>query len=213
MAQENLSTGLPDTPEARRYNRIRRWLGIADFVVGFGLLILLLITGWTGALRDIAYRGTGQSYTLAVMLYVAMLVFITKVVGLGLEYYGFRLEHDFHLSNQKLGSWIWDQIKGFLLSTILAVIVAVVLYSILRQFAVHWWLLAWVVFLGLFVLMAQIAPVANSRLSPGRNGWTSRESTPRPSSRSVASRRSRACASTSPGTSRACPTARASANR
>ncbi len=159
MAQENLSTGLPDTPEARRYNRIRRWLGIADFVVGFGLLILLLITGWTGDLRDIAYRGTGQSYTLAVMLYVTMLIFITKVVGLGLEYYSFRLEHNFHLSNQKLGSWIWDQIKGFLLSTVLAVIVAVVLYSILRQFAVHWWLLAWVVFLGLFILMAQIAPV------------------------------------------------------
>ncbi len=159
MALENLSAGLPDTPEARRYNRIRRWLGIADFAVGFAVLILLLVTGWTGDLRDIAYRGAGQNYTTAVMLYVVMLVLITKVVGLGLEYYGFRLEHTFHLSNQKLGSWIWDQIKGFLLSTVLAVIVAVVLYSILRQFAVHWWLLAWAVFLGLFVLMAQIAPV------------------------------------------------------
>jgi len=159
MATENPGTAQPDSPEARRYNRIRRWLGFADFAVGFGMLTLLLVTGWTGDLRDIAYRGAGQNYTTAVMLYVAMLVLITKVVGLGLEYYGFRLEHDFHLSNQKLGSWIWDQIKSFLLSTVLAVIVAVVLYSILRQFAVHWWLIAWGVFLGLFVLMAQIAPV------------------------------------------------------
>lgn len=159
MAPENLSTELPDTPEARSYNRVRRWLGIADFVVGFGVLVLLLITGWTGDLRDVAYRAAGQRYTVAVMYYVTMLVLITKVVGIGLEYYGFRLEHKFHLSNQKMGGWIWDQIKGFLLSAVLAIIVAVVLYSILRQFAVHWWLLAWVVFLGLFVLMAQIAPV------------------------------------------------------
>ena len=159
MAMENMGQGQPDSPEARRYNRLRRWLGIADFVAGFGLLILLLLTGWTGSLRDLAYRGASQNYTLAVVLYVTMLILITKVVGLGLEYYGFRLEHDFHLSNQKLGGWVWDQVKGFLVSAVLAVIVAVVLYSILRQFAVHWWLLAWVVFLGLFVLMAQIAPV------------------------------------------------------
>ena len=148
-----------DSPEARRYNRIRRWLGIADFAVGFGLLIILLVTGWTGNLRDLAYQLGRQYYTVSLILYVVMLMFLTKVIGIGLEYYGFRLEHNYHLSNQKLRGWAWDQIKGFLVSVILAVIVAVVLYSILREFAQHWWLLSWVVFLGLFVLMAQVAPV------------------------------------------------------
>jgi STE24 endopeptidase len=33
------------------------------------------------------------------------------------------------------------------------------LYFIIRQFPLHWWLLAWGVFLGLVVLMAQLAPV------------------------------------------------------
>ena len=45
-----------DSPEARRYNRIRRWLGIADFVLGFLFLVGLLVTGWSGWLRDLAYR-------------------------------------------------------------------------------------------------------------------------------------------------------------
>ena len=33
-------TAQPDSPEAQRYNRIKRWLGIADFAVGFGLLVI-----------------------------------------------------------------------------------------------------------------------------------------------------------------------------
>lgn len=158
-AAEVTITGQPDTPEAQRYNRIRRWLGIADFASGFALLIALLLTQWTGSLRDLAYRAGFQNYTVALVLYVVMLMMIAKLIGMGLDFYGFRLEHSFHLSNQKLRGWIWDQVKGFLVSVILAAIVSIVLYSIIREFSEHWWLISWAVFLGLFVLMAQIAPV------------------------------------------------------
>ena len=34
-----------DTPEVRRYNRIKRWLGISDAVIGFAVLVILLVTG------------------------------------------------------------------------------------------------------------------------------------------------------------------------
>ena len=46
----------PDSAEARRYNRIRRWLGIAEFALSLALLVVLVITGWTGWLRDLAYK-------------------------------------------------------------------------------------------------------------------------------------------------------------
>jgi STE24 endopeptidase len=152
-------TAQPDSPEAQRYNRIKRWLGIADFAVGFGLLVILLLTGWTNNLRDTALDIGRQYYTVALIAYVVMLMLLTKVIGIGLEYYGYRVERNYHLSNQKLPGWLWDQVKGFLVSVILAAIVAVVLYSILRASGDRWWLIAWVVFLGLFILMAQIAPV------------------------------------------------------
>jgi STE24 endopeptidase len=148
-----------DSPDARRYNRIRRWLGIADFIMGLGFLLVLLLTGWSGAVRDWAYRGGFQVYALAVFLYVFMLMVIGKVLGLGLDYYGFRVEHRYHLSNQKLRSWIWDETKGFLVGLVLATIVVELLYFILREFPQHWWLLAWAGLLGLFLLFAQIAPV------------------------------------------------------
>ena len=47
---------MADTPEARRYNRIKRWLGMADAVIGFALLVVLLTTGWTARLRDWSYH-------------------------------------------------------------------------------------------------------------------------------------------------------------
>ena len=158
VAEQALSTPA-DSPESRRYNRLKRWLGIADFAVGLSLLVLLLATGWTGLLRDLAYRGASQHYVLSVFLYIIMLLVIGKVLGLGFEYYGFRLEHRFNLSNQKLRSWIWDEVKTFLVGLIMAVIVVELLYFIIRQFPEHWWLIAWGAFIGLFILLAQIAPV------------------------------------------------------
>jgi STE24 endopeptidase len=148
-----------DSPEARRYNRIRRWLGAADLILGLLLLVVLLATGWNGTLRDFAMHGAYEHYTLAVFLYVLMLMLIGKLLGLGLDYYGYRLEHRYHLSNQKLRAWAWDEAKGFLVGVALATLVAELLYFIIRQFPQNWWLIAWAAFLGLFVLMAQLAPV------------------------------------------------------
>src|ERR1700730_8961163 len=148
-----------DSPDARRYNRIRRWLGVADFVLGLLLLLVLLATGWNGTLRDFAMHGAYEYYTVAVFFYVVMLMLIGKLLGLTLDYYGFRLERRYNLSNQKLRAWVWDETKGFLVGVVLASMVAEILYFIIRQFPQHWWLIAWALFLGLFVLLAQLAPV------------------------------------------------------
>src|SRR6266498_1450114 len=96
-----------DSPEARRYNRIRRWLGIADFVLGFAFLVVLLVTGWSGWLRDMAYRAGFQNYSLSLFVYLLLLLVISKVLGLGLDYYGFSLERKFKLFLQDFRSWVW----------------------------------------------------------------------------------------------------------
>lgn len=160
MTASPANTAAPaDSPESRRYNRLHRWLGISDFLLGLVLLVLLLVTGWTGGLRDVAYRAAGQHYVLAVGLYVLMLMLIAKFLGLGFSYYGFRLEHNFNLSNQKLRGWMWDETKGFLLGLVLGLIAAELLYFFIREFPQRWWLLTWALFLGFFILMAQLAPV------------------------------------------------------
>jgi STE24 endopeptidase len=158
LAEEN-STIASDTPEARRYNRIHRWLEVSDVVLGLAFLLALLLTGWNSVLRDWAYRGAFQNYTLSVFFYVFMLMFGGKFLGLGLDYYGLRLERRFELSNQKTRAWLWDEVKGFLVALVLAGFTAELLYLTIRQSPQHWWLIAWAMFMVLFIVMAQIAPL------------------------------------------------------
>ena len=158
MPEEAIS-GQVDSPEARRYNRIRRWLGITDFAVGFVFLVVLLVTRWSDSLRDLAYRMGFQNYSLSLFMYLVLILAISKALGIGLEYYGFRLERRFKLSTQRFGSWLWDETKGFLVSMVLGAVVVELLYFTIRQWPQNWWLLAWVLFMVLFVLLAQLAPV------------------------------------------------------
>jgi STE24 endopeptidase len=156
---DDLLPGQADTPEARRYNRIRRWLGIADFAVGLAFLIVLLVMRWSDWLRDLAFRLGFQNYSLSLFMYLVLLLGLSKVLGIGLDYYGFRLERRFKLSNQRFGAWAWDEVKGFLVGLVIGSLVVELLYFTIRQWPQHWWLLAWGLFMGLFVLFAQLAPV------------------------------------------------------
>ncbi len=132
-----------DSPEARRYNAIQRWLGIADFVVGSAFLIILLLTGWSGWLRDLALRRGFENYPLALFIYLFLLLFIGKFIGLTLDYYGFRMERKFQLSTQKTRAWLWDEVKGFLVGLAMGGIVVELLYFMIRQSPQHWWLITW----------------------------------------------------------------------
>jgi STE24 endopeptidase len=148
-----------DTPEAREYNRIKRRLTVADMAVNFAFLVALLVTGANGTLRDWAYRSAGQSYSVAVFFYVLMLLMLSKALSLGLDYYSFRVEHQFNLSNQRIRSWVWDEIKGWLIGLVIATILVEMIYNIIRMAPFKWWIVVWLAYNGLALFFAQIAPI------------------------------------------------------
>jgi STE24 endopeptidase len=150
---------LPDSPETRDYNRQRRWLELGDLVLSFGFLIVLLATGWTKTLSGLATRMGHDRYALDLFYYVMFLSVISKVLGFGLDFYGFRLEHRFNLSNQRLFSWLKDELKGWLLGLVMATLLAEIVYALIRTSPQYWWIICWLIFIGLFVFFAQIAPV------------------------------------------------------
>src|SRR5215469_2703528 len=149
----------PDTPEARRYNQIKRWLGLIDLVLGIGFMVALLVTGWTYRLRDISFHAAKDHFLLALFYYILFLSIINKGLSLALDVYSFRLEHRFHLSNQKFGSWVVDEIKGWVVGLIIGTILAEIVYALMRFSPEHWWIFAWVIFNILYVFFAQVAPV------------------------------------------------------
>ena len=156
LPQSNLEV---DTREARQYNRTKRWLEVGDMALSFGLLIVLLATGWTNTLRDLAVSLARDYYVLQLFFYVLFLSVISKAVGIGLDFYSFRLEHRFNLSTQKFGSWLGDELKRWLVGLLLGTVLAEIVYGLMRTSPEYWWLLAWIIFIGLFIFFAQIAPV------------------------------------------------------
>jgi STE24 endopeptidase len=156
LPQSNLPA---DRAEARQYNRARHWVEIADLAIGFSFLIVLLATGWSSSLSALARHLGRDQYEWSLFLYILFLSVISKALGVGLDFYSFRLEHRFNLSNQRFGSWVKDQFKGWVLGLLLGTVLAEIVYGLMRTSPEHWWIYAWLIFIALLIFFAQIAPV------------------------------------------------------
>ena len=149
-----------DTPEAREYNRLQRRLTLADAALGLAMLAIVLVTGWSAVFRNFTFRIAGSAnYVLALFLYVLLLSAISRVLSFPLDYYGYRVEHRYKLSNLSLRGWLLDEAKSFLLGLVFATALTQIIYLLVRKAPLYWWLWAWASFLVLFVALAQLAPV------------------------------------------------------
>ncbi|MFC1475560.1 M48 family metalloprotease [Candidatus Zixiibacteriota bacterium] len=111
--------------------------------VGYGILVLLIIlfTGFSARMRDWAMAiGKKKFFILAV--YLLFFLLLITILDLPLSFYsGYLLEHEYELSNQTVGGWLWDLAKSFFISWIFAIIFVGLLYLLIRKFPRGWW--AW----------------------------------------------------------------------
>lgn len=152
--------GLPaDAAAARRYHRLLRRIGVADVVLGLALMGVVLAADWTSDFRNFAVSLAGDHHAAALFVYTSILLLLTKFLSLGLDYYCFLIEHRYHLSNQRLRGWAWDQSKGFALTFVFSQVLVQMVYLLIRLQPQWWWVTGWILFMLLSVLLAHIAPV------------------------------------------------------
>ena len=155
LAQKNM----PDSDHVKRYHRTGRILSVAACLVDLALLLILLFTGWTIALRTLALDYSARPW-LALLIYLGLFGAIMQVVGLPFDFLrGFWLEHRYGLSNLTLAGWVKDQLKGLAVGGTLGVLAMEFLYAVMRRWPERWWILCAIVFIGFFVLLANLAPV------------------------------------------------------
>ena len=136
-----------DSPEARRYHRLLRRISAADLALGVVLMGVLLAADWTSDFRNFAVRLAGDHHAAALFLYTSILLLLTKFLILGSDYYSFRIEHRYHLSNQRRRSWAWDQAKGFALTFLFSQVLVQTVYRLIRWQPQWWWVTAWALFM------------------------------------------------------------------
>ncbi len=144
--------------DAARYHRLRLILALVDFAVGLAWLGLLLVTGLSRGLADLA-----ASWAAAWWAQVAI---VAAAIGLGHALLtaplawlgGWRLPRRFGLLHQPLRGWLADRAKAALLGGALGLAAVEVVYGLLRVTPL-WWLAAAAVFFVFSVLLAALFPV------------------------------------------------------
>ncbi len=126
------------------------------------LMILLLLVGTpaSAALRTLAVRLAPARPAVAVAVYIALLVGLFELLILPLGYYaGFVREHAFGLSTQTRTAWLADRAKGFLVTLALAVPLGSLLTLLWRRYPGRWVLPAWGLSGFAMILLVALAPV------------------------------------------------------
>jgi STE24 endopeptidase len=146
------------TDEMVRHTRIRNVLYFVGTAWSMGVLLLLLVTGASRRMRDVALRVTKKPFTAA-MLYLLSFIVVTSLLELPLAWYsGFVVPHQFDLTDQSLGSWGSDLLKGLLVSLAITVPLGALALAGIRQLK-NWWTALWAVSVPLIILLVVVQPI------------------------------------------------------
>ncbi len=140
------------------------WLTLWDFLIGLAIAWLFLGTRLSTGIRDLAERIT-RFKSLQTALYAIAYILITSVVLLPWSAYeGYFREHQYDMSNQTLGDWLFDQAKGLAIGLVLGTFALVAIYAVLRKAPRTWWLWGALVTIAFAMFTMAIAPVYLERV-------------------------------------------------
>jgi STE24 endopeptidase len=135
------------------------WLILWDLLTGLLVAWLLLGTGLSARVRDQVERMTRLKW-LQTALYAVFYILVTSLVLLPWNAYeGYFREHQYGMSNQTMGAWLVDQLKGLVVGLVLGTLALVAIYAVLRKTPRTWWLWGSLVAIAFAMFGAAIAPV------------------------------------------------------
>ena len=145
-----------------RYNRLQRQAALLSGVIQAVMVLTLLFGGTSLVLRDLAVSVTTgtPSGRGAVAVYVLLVFAIIEVATLPVDLYRtFVLERRYGLSSESFKVWAADHIKAVVISLVVALAAAEVVYFSLERWPRWWWAASTVAFIAAVVVVARITPV------------------------------------------------------
>jgi STE24 endopeptidase len=135
------------------------WLILWNFLLTIGVMLLLLCTGLSARIRDLAERVT-RARALQVAIYALFFIIIGAILTFPLEYYqSFVREHQYGMATQDFQSWFGDAIKALMVQLIAVPLLMMALYWVFRRAPKGWWIIGSIVAMLFFILGTIIAPV------------------------------------------------------
>ena len=144
---------------AKKYNNIKLAIGIGEGIFSFILILLFVWLGYSLQLEFFLSNYFANSYLLFIS-FVLVIGFIGSILSFPVSWYsGFFLEHKYNLSNQTFWKWIWEGLKGLLVSLVIGIPILLTFYYVLNTFYSLWWLPFAIIMFLISVVLSQIFPV------------------------------------------------------
>ncbi|MDW5264748.1 MULTISPECIES: M48 family metallopeptidase [Acidobacteriaceae] len=166
-AQDQTAYTLPPAKlkQAEGLFRVRTILYFVGSVWSILQLLLLLALGVPPRLRDIAVRAA-ENRLAQCFLFTLLLFGAIAVLDAPLYVYGHHLGLAYGLSVQHWPSWLWDQVKSFVMVWIVGGMLVMVLFWVIRRSPGRWWLWFWMpamvaVLFGVFLAPVLVDPLFN----------------------------------------------------
>jgi STE24 endopeptidase len=135
------------------------WLKLWGLVYGVGALALLLWSGISRRMRELAELATRRGFA-SVMLYGAMFFVALFVLQLPLSVYeGFFREHAYGLSNFSFVRWLGEALIALALQVMIGSVVLGLLYAGVRRTGTRWWIWATGLSFAVTLFLTLITPV------------------------------------------------------
>jgi STE24 endopeptidase len=144
---------------SNRYFEGKYWLLLWDALFTIALMLILLFTGLSRHMRDVAVKSTRFQW-LQTWIYFAEFTLLTTVAGFPLSLWeGFYREHIYRQSEQALSGWLRDQLVGAAVGLVLGGIVVATLYVVVRRLPNTWHLWGSLVLVAFLMVLLMIGPV------------------------------------------------------
>ncbi len=144
--------------KAVAYSRAGYTLYFVSYFVSIAALLLLLRLGVAARFRDFAERVTGRRW-LQAFVFVPLLILTSDIFDLPIRVYWHSLSLRYEQSVQHWGSWLVDWTKEELVGTFFALILALILFAVIRRSPRRWWLYFWFAALPILLGIIFIDPL------------------------------------------------------
>jgi STE24 endopeptidase len=140
------------------------WLQLWELVSLFVAVMILLATGLSRRMRELAQRVAKKPFFMT-LLYGALWVAVMFVLDLPLDIYrNFFREHQYGLSTQTFGAWFGERLIALGLEFAIAPLLFALLYAAIRRAGPRWWIWATAIALAVSIFIGIIASVVISPL-------------------------------------------------
>ena len=135
------------------------WLTLWDLVYGLGVAALLLFTGWSRRMRELAQRVSPRPWLYTTLYAIFWIVAMALLESPWTIYKDYVREHQYGLSNLTFDAWLSESLTGLAVALVFGAPAIAMLYAAVRRAGRNWWIWAGGIVLVLMIFGGIVAPV------------------------------------------------------